>query len=75
MKPPTDLVVEACQVLKHTDARRFAPVIRFLLAEELEQRKAPRRRPAQRKVTLRTKSGRRVELYAGDVKRMEGEQC
>lgn len=61
--------VRAAQLLKHTDAAYYAPVIRLLLANEKHQRDdvKPKRK---RKQILYTERGEKIELYRDTVRRM-----
>lgn len=63
-----DLIIEAAQVLKSHDADKFAPVIRWMLAREQDERKTRGQR--KRKQVLYTERGEKIELYRDAVKRM-----
>ena len=70
-KLPTDLIVEAVQVLKAKDAERYAPVIRWMLAREQDERETRGQR--KRKQVLYSTRGKKIELYSDVVKRLQNE--
>ena len=65
----TDLIVEAAEVLKAKDAERYAPVIRWMLALEKDERKTRGQR--KRKQVLYTERGEKIELYRDVVQHLE----
>lgn len=68
-RPSLGRISPAIRILENAG---LSDVAKFLMAKEKYARDAakPKRK---RKVTLRTKSGRKVELFETDVKRMSDE--
>ena len=65
----SDLIVEAAQILKQHNAERYAGVVRWMLAQEQDTRKAWRGR--KKKQVLYTERGEKIELYQDRVRELE----
>jgi len=65
----SETIFSATLVLSAADPKRFAPVIRWMLAKEKTERES--KRPVRkRKVKLFDRRGHSIELFQADVKRL-----
>ncbi len=63
--PHIDIVTAACQVLKRSDEAKFAPVIRFLLDQEQQERHVKSSKPKVRNVQIRGGGGKVSKIKLG----------